>query len=336
MHTRRRRPGRLLIAAALLALAVPASAGWWDDAGTAREASLSELREDPDAWRDVPVRLEVVFDGLTRHRNPYFTQFTPLRWTPVRIRVPDAARGSEDARSEDARFERLFIRRGGINDERLRATRRGTGVRLRAVVRDSVSGEPWIEVLGVTRDADPLTPEEGAQVRSADRYLTKQNPVPAERLLRAVLDARPLARSDRAALTRRLGVALHDQRRSQEALDAFRTALALEPDLDAERRAETLARALAAKPAPPPPAAAARAGRAVPERPARLRTPLVMPSAKPGLAPPAGLGPPTRTGAPAPLPVPRRNASTPDAAEEETTPEPPAPLPPPPNLSGPR
>ena len=351
----------LLLAAAAVA---PAAAGWWDDAAEARESTIEQLRRSPAEWRDVPVLLHVRFGGIGERSNPYFTQFTPECWRSVHLlpRMAEATASRDAAHTQivgatttaAGELATAFVARGSRDDLRLEQINPNRAVRVRAVVRDSVAGEPWVEILSFTLDGDPLTPEEQTRVREADRFLEHRNAVAAERLYRAVLDSRELADADRAGLLRKLGVALHDQRRPQDALVAFREALSLDPDdLDARHRATHLEVALARTPLPRSddgsPPTAGRAVRATPESPGPSDAPLLLPRRGPGLAPPSGLPTgdagsedATEQTEPAPGKDERDDepAAKPPVADEPTPAEPesdtPPPVPKPPRLSGPK
>ncbi len=297
----------LLVAAAVFLIAFgvaqPARAGWWDEAAEARECTLDQLRTDPQKWRDVPVLLRVTFSARGKRTNPYFTQFAPERWRPITVTAPSGATVSR--RRHDSPLRTLFVQRGGAADLRLQPLRPGRSVLLRAVVRDVVGDEPWLEVLSITVAGDPLTPEERTRVRSADRFLSRANPGAAERLYRGVLDGRTLADTDRATLLRKLGVSLHDQRRGGAALAAFRSALELDPDhLDTRTQVAAIEKQLARTPLIPMhvptnvptnvPAEGERradvpltAARAAPTTP-KPDTPLYLPGGRPALAPPGG------------------------------------------------
>jgi tetratricopeptide (TPR) repeat protein len=355
--------GFLLLA---LLAPTPATAGWWDDAAEAREATLRELRSKPARWRDVPVLLRARFGGTGERANPFFTQFTPERWQPVTLLPLTTAPEPDDG------LATAFVLRGSRDDLRLARISPNREVLVRAVVRDAVAGEPWVEILSFTLDGDPLTPEESTLILEADRFLESRNPEAAEKRYRRVLDERRLADRDRAALLRKIGVAQHDQGRPREALLAFREALALDPeDLDAKHRATHLEESLARVPlAPSPdglPPTSGSASRTTPETPQPRDTPLLLPGGERGLAPPRGLPlgdepqprttqPRTttpRTTPPKPasaLPPPRSGKPTPpspppaeseEAAVDEPAPEAPEedlppPMPKPPKLSGPK
>jgi len=194
-------------------------------------------------------------------------------------------------------------------------------------VRDVVAGEPWIEVLAITLDGDPLTPEERTRVREADRFLAHANPKSAEKFYRRVLGGRELASADRAALLRKLGVSLHDQKRGREALVAFREALALDPEhVDTQMQVAATEQRLARVRVTPAPENAAsespaldeergagiprNAARAAPTPPAP-EAPLYLPGGRRSLAPPGG-------GAEAPV---QKNAAQPDAKRGAAAPK---------------
>jgi len=350
-----------LLATALVLLplftARPADAGWWDSAAEARESTIAQLRREPEQWRDVPVLLRVSFTATRDRANPYFTQFTPEHWRPISVEPALRPGGPQRGMAAKATtFDTLFVRRGGAADLRLPSLRAGRSLLLRAAVRDVVGGEPWIEVISITVAGDPLTPEERTRVRSADRFLSRANPGAAEKLYRRVMNGRPLADLDRATLLRKLGVCLRDQRRGDDALAAFRAALALDPDhTDTRTRIAVIEERLARTPiapaagtahtdAPGPP----NAGRAAPSTP-RPDTPLYLPGGRPALAPPGGatdadggtpreaapternaterrsLRAPTTRKPTLPAPLPRSRVPTPDApdaSKPSRTPEP--------------
>jgi len=340
-----------LVATALLLLLLhlprPAHAGWWDTAAEARESTLARLRRAPEKWRDVPVVLRVAFTATGKSSNPYFTQFTPEHWRPITVEPT-----GDGVAAAGPTCHTLFVRRGGREELRLPSLRPGRSLLVRAVVRDVVADEPWLEVLSITIDGDPLTPEERTRVREADRFLARSNAAAAEKIYRRVLDGRPLAIADLAGLLRKLAVSLHDQKRATEALSAFRRALALEPEhVDTRTQIAAIEKRLARTPRKsatgtehkslPP-----TAGRAAPSPP-EPATPLYLPGGRPRLAPPGGASEEPRS-RPLPKPSPvtppaARPKPTPDAArdpskdgDETETPEEPPPVPPRPSLSDPK
>lgn len=343
-------PLRRFAALAVVVLAAAAAdAGWWDDAGAARRTTVEEIRKDPDRWRDVTIVVDVRFARLDEPGNPYFTRFGAKEWRAVATFAADATPQAMETKEP---FSLFFVRRGTDGDSRLAAVPKGRRVQLRATVRDVVKGEPWIEVLDVVADGDPLTPEEEAVLARGTLLLARDNPAAAESLLRTFAAKRTLPRPVQADVWRKIGAACWSQRRIAEAVEAYSVALAAAPDDIALAEKLSAARALLA--------ASSKAGSAdlLATRPASGATDGAAPRVQPRrLLPPGGLPetPPAETpttDAPKPAPVVEENAERPvppapvtetppavDPPVETPPPAPPADEPPPPpkpRLLGPR
>jgi tetratricopeptide (TPR) repeat protein len=232
---------RLLAALAVALFATSAQAGWWDDAGAAKPAALNDLRRDPGAWRDVVVAFDVRVAAVVEPGDPGFTRFAFCEWRALAVSAADAAPESGAAKSV---FSLVFVRRGSEAERRVVGVAKPARVQIRGVVRDVVRGEPWIEVLEATGDADPLTPEEANVVARADEFLARANPAAAEALYRGLVATRSLPKLVRAELLRKIGASCRAQRRLDAAVEAYAAALAADPDdgttarqLDAARAA---------------------------------------------------------------------------------------------------
>jgi hypothetical protein len=315
------------LAIVLVALcAAVADAGWWDDAGAARRATIDDLRKDPDRWRDVTVVMDVRFAGVSEPGNAYFTRFTSKEWRAVGV---FAANATPETMNTAEPFARVFVRRGSDSETRLGEIAKGRRVQFRGTVRDAVKGEPWIEVFDVVADGDPLTPEEDAVLARGEELLAHGDPATAETLLRGLATQRALPKAVQAAVWRKIGVACWQERRFAECVDAYAAALAAAPDdrdTVARLAAAKSALANATKPAPATTDAASVAPSA-PQPPTSFGTPI--PAPRPRLSPPAGV-----TDTPTP------ETTTPPAAEPVKPADPPkddAPPPTPkPTLAGPK
>jgi len=116
-------------------------------------------------------------------------------------------------------------------------------------VRDSVRGEPWIEVLDATADGDPLSAEEADVVARADQFLAHDNAAAAEPLYRGVVAKRPLPTAVRAELWRKIGAASWARRHVADAVDAYAASLAADPhDATTARRLDAARTALESAP----------------------------------------------------------------------------------------
>ncbi len=323
-----------------------ADAGWWDDAGAARRATLDDLRSQSERWRDVPVILEIRFARTAEPGNPYFTRFTSHGWRAASAWTRDFQPRPGVALPEA--YSRFFVARGSAAEQRFAGLRQGDRVEIRAVVRDVVAGEPWIEVLSVTGDGDSLTPEEAAQVRRADGFLANDNAPAAEAIYRAVLATRTLPAALRADLHRKVGETCWRTRRFADSADALAKAVEIEPGDSATQDRLLRARDAVAQLAATEKSAAAQVGRDQPKKPASMGAPLPEPVPVPEivreatrrLSPPGGLVPAAPAAAsddPPPPPPPPANPAVqvPDPVPVEE-PAPPPPPPAKPKLLGPR
>jgi hypothetical protein len=314
---------RLAILVVALCAAV-ADAGWWDDAGAARRASIEDVRREPDRWRDVTFVMDVRFASTFEPGNAYFTRFTAKDWRAVSVFPANA---TPDAMERTEPFQRVFVRRGSDGEQRLGEIAKGRRIQLRGAVRNAVNGEPWIEVFDVVADGDPLTPEEEAVVARGDELLAHSDPAAAETLLRGLAAKRVLPKTVQAAVWRKIATACWQQRRFAECADACNASLAADPDdratiakLAAAKAALAETKPLTASIAPTPPAP-----------PAGFGTPL--PSARPRTPPPAGA-------ADAPRDKPAPSAAEAPKPSDAPAPSSDAPPPPPPAqkpaLAGPK
>jgi len=306
---------RMLAFLVLVLCAAAADAGWWDDAGASRPASLDDLRRDPGVWRDVVVSLDVRVAGVIEAGDAGVTRFVARDWRAVSVVAAAAASASRPLSS-------IFVRRGSEAERRLAVAAKDARVQLRGSVRDVVAGEPWIEVFEATGDADPLNPDEANVVARADDFLARGNPAAAETLYRGLAAKRSMPKAVRADICRKIAESCRAQRRLTDAVAAYAEALALDPDDGATSRQFASAReaAKAASPVASAPAAVVAATR-------RLMPPAGMNET------PADAKPPSPPNAPASQPQQSPPTTSADTAMLD---EPPPPSPPKPQIAGPK
>jgi len=299
-----------LVSALLLAAGSAAYGGWWDDAGAARRVALADVRRDPARWLDVEVLVQVRYVRAKDAEDGGSSRFAAKDWRAVEVVPAEVA--AEKAKPEDT-FARAFVARRSVGEHRLAQAAAGARVELRACVREAVAGEPWIEVIEVVGDGDPLTREEAAVLANADRLMVKDNAAAAETQFRSLLEKRVLPRAVQAALWRKVGAACWSRKAMAESASAYGAALALEPSDKAT--AEKLAAARAAADA-----AAAR------NPPAPTRE----------LLPPSGIAPaPPADGSTAPAAPPKRPTKKIEAPTRPSGPPPETPPAPPPAAEDP-
>lgn len=194
----------------VLSIALPAQASWWGEAGTAREVTLDRVVAEPEQFRDVPVQIRMT----------------------VERRSPAELVGVDD----QGRTASLIV-------EAHRAPASlGKDLLVHGIVRRVVDGRAVLEVLRVTTDGDPLTPEEVEQLAIADRFLDAANPKAAAERYRGLLNRRALPDEVQARVRRRLGSALAQQRRFADAVREFELATKFQPEDEETARLLTRAR----------------------------------------------------------------------------------------------
>jgi hypothetical protein len=224
------RLARLLTLAVLAVLAVCAAvarAGWWDDAGAARRTSLEEIRKDPDRWLDVTILLDVRVAKIVEPGNAYATRFNAKDWRAVAVYGPDA---TPESMGSTEPYTHVFVRADSLVEQRVAGIAKGRRAQFRGAVRDTVKGEPWLEVFEVVSDGDPLSPEESALLARGAELLAHDNAAGAEAALRDLARRRTLPKAAQADLWRKIGAACWEQKRFPEAAEAFAVSLAADPD----------------------------------------------------------------------------------------------------------
>ena len=244
---------KLVSALLLLAAGTAADAGWWDDAGAARRVALADVRRDPARWLDVELLVQVRYLRARDADDAGSARFAAKDWRAVEVVPAEVA--ADKAKPEDT-FARAFVARRSVGERRLEQAAAGARVELRACVRDAVGGEPWMEVLDVVGDGDPLTREEAAVLANADRLMVKDSAAAAETQFRSLLDKRVLPRAVQAALWRKVGAACWARKAMAQSASAYAAALSLDPSDKATASSLAAAKAAAEAEAarnPPPP-----------------------------------------------------------------------------------
>lgn len=283
----------------------PADAGWWDDLGAARPKKAASLAEDAPALLDVPVAVTLrLASGESRAPNGYSFRI----WTGVPVEEPGVS---------------LVVRRRSAAFRALASRIPGDRVLVRAIPSRRAAGAPVLQVLSITGDGDPLTPEERAALQRADRYLTSGNRMGAVDAYEKVLAARRLPDAVAADLYRKCGEALTTEQSYARAIVALRRSLRLAPDHGETRQTLALVENADKR--------RTAAGHAATSRPRTPISPTFGPNVpeRPRLAPPAGM-PSLETGADKP----KKPAAA--AAKSDDPPADDAPPPAPPRLAGPR
>jgi hypothetical protein len=115
----------------------------------AEATTLEALRAHPARWLGREVELVLQLRAENAPCDPLRTRFSPSSWRGFSA-WSDAQLPWERAAWDDP-ARRLFVRRGGALAAYFDRVRPHDRLRVRAVVREVLLGEPWIEVLTATR-----------------------------------------------------------------------------------------------------------------------------------------------------------------------------------------
>lgn len=132
-----------------LALAMPVASDSGCCSAEPVPTTLTALRKNPEAFRNVWVTFPVQFASMGKVSNPFFTRFVPSEYANFH------AWGGEQAiwrkPEYDNAFGLLFLSKGSQHLDRLFQLKLYDRVRCKAIVRDAFQGQPWVEVVELER-----------------------------------------------------------------------------------------------------------------------------------------------------------------------------------------
>jgi tetratricopeptide (TPR) repeat protein len=131
----------LLVSLLLGAMALPAQDR---DFGESVHTTLSELRREPDAYKNVKVAFNVQFASLGKLNNPFFTQFTPSEYANFHAWADEQPIWRQDA--YENLFGMLFYDKAGAQLDEIYKLTIYDRLEITGVVRNTFQNQPWIEV----------------------------------------------------------------------------------------------------------------------------------------------------------------------------------------------
>lgn len=132
-----------LLASFLLgATALPAQQ---DEFGVPVPTTLTEVRQNPDAYKNVKIIFTVQFASLGRISNPFFTKFTPTDYSNFYAWGDEQEIWQEPVYNDV--FGMLFLSKMSKQLDALYALQLYERVKCTAVVRNTFQDLPWIEVM---------------------------------------------------------------------------------------------------------------------------------------------------------------------------------------------
>jgi hypothetical protein len=112
--------------------------------GTAVNTTLTQVRVEPEAFKNVKVAFTVQFASLGKIANPFFTKFTPTDFANFYAWSDEQPIWQEKAYGDV--FGMLFLAKTHPKLEQLYTLRVYQRVRVTGVIRNTFQNTPWIEV----------------------------------------------------------------------------------------------------------------------------------------------------------------------------------------------
>lgn len=131
----------LLLSLLVAAAALPAQDR---EFGTSVRTTLTQVRAEPDAFRNVKIVFDVQYASLGKLSNPFFTRFTPTDYTNLYVWADEQPIWRQGA-YEDL-FGTLFYPKLGDRLEEVYKLRTYQRLQVTGIVRNTFQGVPWIEI----------------------------------------------------------------------------------------------------------------------------------------------------------------------------------------------
>ncbi|HEX6811220.1 MAG TPA: hypothetical protein VF384_06335 [Planctomycetota bacterium] len=112
--------------------------------GVAVDTTLSHVRSEPEAFKNVKVRFTIQFASLGSISNPFFTKFTPAEYANF-YAWPEEQPIWREKDYHDV-FGMLFLSKSHDKLDQLYKLRTFQRLAVTGVVRNTFQGAPWIEV----------------------------------------------------------------------------------------------------------------------------------------------------------------------------------------------
>lgn len=199
--------------------------------GASVAAKLSDIRAEPDAYKNVKVVFTVQFASLGRLSNPFFTKFTPAEFANFYAWADEQPIWQEKEYNDV--FGMLFLSKSHEKLEQLYSLRLYQRISITGAVRNTFQNTPWIEVI----DFEPVS---GAVDTATLSHLYRGEKFMEQRMWQRAVSELQLAQGTgvpqaaQRASSRNLGICLLRIGEVQAAIGHLETAaqLGTDPELD--------------------------------------------------------------------------------------------------------
>lgn len=199
--------------------------------GSPISTTLTAVRRDPDAYRNVRVEFTVQFASLGKMSNPFFTRFTPAEFVNMYAWAEEQPIWQKQ--SYDDLFGNLFYSKDGSALSRLFELRPYQRLRLWGIVRNTFQNMPWIEVTEFETMSGQVDAAVLAHMYRGEQYMSERQ------WQRAIAELTLAPGSDvpahvQSAAYRNIGICYLRIGESEQALENLRIAASLVDRPDGE------------------------------------------------------------------------------------------------------
>ncbi|MGE3171646.1 MAG: hypothetical protein AB7O97_03410 [Planctomycetota bacterium] len=218
----------LLATIVLLAANLPAQD---PEFGTPVSTTLTTIRKDPEAFRNVKVRFTAQFASLGKLSNPFFTRFTPTDYSNLHVWADEQPIWQRDA-YEDL-FGNLFYPKTGKQLQEVFELRMYQRMEITAIVRNTFQNAPWIEIQDFAVVGDQVDAAVLAHMYRGEQFMAERRWQRAIAELTMAPGAGVPPEVQRAAY-KNLGICYLRIGESNQAVGCLRTAAGLSTNFDHE------------------------------------------------------------------------------------------------------
>lgn len=199
--------------------------------GVAVPTTLTQMRSEPEAYKNVKVQFTVQFASLGRIANPFFTKFTPSDFANF------YAWGDEQAIWQQAAYDdvfgMLFLSKSHPKLDQLYTLKVYQRIRMTGVVRNTFQSAPWIEVVDFEVLPNQLDTAMMTHLYRGEKHMEQRQWQRAMAEL-AMVQGKEVPQSALRAAHKNLGVCLLRQGEVQLAISYLQSAAAMSSTRDLE------------------------------------------------------------------------------------------------------
>lgn len=202
--------------------------------GTPVPTTLSSVRAEPDAFRNVKIEFDAQFASLGKISNPFFTRFTPADYMNLYVWADEQPIWQQ--KSYEDMFGYMFYSKLGDQLQDLFKLRRYQRIRVQAIVRNTFQGTPWIEVMQFETLPEQVDVPTLVHLSRGEQFMSERKWQRA--IAELTLAPGPgVPAAVQSAAYRNLGICYLRIGEAQQAVKCLRNAveLAREPDYEMER-----------------------------------------------------------------------------------------------------